>query len=125
MLDCKQAEPTNMHYGGKYGLNSKKVTETLDLVEEGIENAKKMVTNYYQIYYIVKYNDLLEKKEFWLEGLNNVKVNPLMMEYVQDHENAWNEKPSWYHEKERALSIDSFIGQMKLRWRKRHEKKDN
>ena len=101
-----------------------KIKETVEKLEQAIELLDKTKLNQFKLIYALKWQEsYFKQKEFFLP-LPQQKGIPLMDEYLKDFQNAFGKLPAWVQDtyslkgKPKAIDLDSFYGQMKLRWKK-------
>jgi hypothetical protein len=101
-----------------------KVNETVDKIKQVIILLDKQKKNQFKLIYALKWQGgYYKQKEFFLPFPKKNGI-PLMDEYLADFQRAFGKKPAWmasgftFKGKPKSIDLDSFYGQMKLRWKK-------
>jgi hypothetical protein len=101
-----------------------KINETVDKIEQVIINLDKQKKNQFKLIYALKWQEgYYKQKEFFLPFPKKQGI-PKMDEYLKDFQRAFGKLPAWMQDtfsfkgKPRSIDLDSFYGQMKLRWKK-------
>ncbi len=98
-----------------------KYEKIVSLLDQKIEISDRIAVKTRQLKFALLYQEGLWKAEkFWLAGIPKKKLGQELAEYVKNCKGAFGKPPSWYvgTSCSRALDLDSFYGQMKLRWKK-------
>jgi hypothetical protein len=95
----------------------------VSLLDQKAEIQDRIAVKTRQLKFALLYQEGLWKADtFWLAGIPKKKLGEELAEYVKSCKGAFGKPPSWFvgTSCSRALDLDSFYGQMKLRWKKGH-----
>jgi hypothetical protein len=101
-----------------------KIKETVEKLEQVTVLIDKQKKNHFKLIYALKWQEGYYKQKKFFLPFPKKKGIPLMDEYLKDFQRAFGKLPAWVQDtyslkgKPKDIDLDSFYGQMKLRWKK-------